>query len=226
MTITLGADINLGFSYRRPICRILKKQFGLNLVADDGTKPVKGWVHATQMINEDGYGAVSLAVSLNGWNRPKMLTILAKDGTVVGLKSQIEKTVPDFLQNVGFSKVKLDKEATIEKVFAAFEQLVGDDLIAKSADDFQDEEQDVDEADAIQAQLEQAPSKWGAVFFNSQDEEHYWETGLLQIRFLGQRSRDNTSDIGAIVLEALRNQGLSPQWDGDPDFCIQVQAAA
>jgi hypothetical protein len=223
MAISLGADIKVSLTYRTKICKILCEQFGLKLVADDGSKPIHGWVHATQLLNDQlNVGAISLTVCLLGWERPKTLTIVGEIGR--GLKEQIEDLVPAFFKELKFSLVQPSRDQMIEKVLAAFENL--ETLIVA----YPDKSEDLDwywAESELQQQLDCAggQDKEGAVFFSPDDEQRFWEKGKLLIRFLAQRSAEDASVVGSSIVDALRCQGLSPRWEGDPDCCIELQAS-
>lgn len=69
----------------------------------------------------------------------------------------------------------------------------------------------------------------GCVYWHQQDDEHYFEDGKLHLRY-GQIECENSKrstalsskDVGGLVLEALRSQGLIVDWDGNEDATIVV----
>jgi hypothetical protein len=68
-----------------------------------------------------------------------------------------------------------------------------------------------------------------AVYWHRQDEGHFRETGLLNIRYCYIPTKGIEGDttcvehhIGEQVAMALRKAGLEIQWDGDPGKVIEV----
>lgn len=72
-----------------------------------------------------------------------------------------------------------------------------------------------------------------AVYWHRQDEEHFRETELLNIRFCYIPSKGVDGDtsclehqVGEQVFVALRKASLNVEWEGDPGKCIVVAGIA
>ena len=69
--------------------------------------------------------------------------------------------------------------------------------------------------------------KIGCVYYHKQDTEHFNNDGHL---YLGYGSIDDSEEaslqVGAVVMQALMDAGLSVEWNGDASTRILVKAVA
>lgn len=68
----------------------------------------------------------------------------------------------------------------------------------------------------------------GVVYFHRQDDESFWASGYLMIRFMGKHDPEDslaypTQKVAELVIKALKDQGLEAKWDGNTDRCIEVK---
>jgi hypothetical protein len=63
-----------------------------------------------------------------------------------------------------------------------------------------------------------------ASFWHNQDEEYYWEDGLLYIRFFVLDKEDvvGTEAAGRLIANELKKHSAVFEWDGDPNRTIMV----
>lgn len=63
------------------------------------------------------------------------------------------------------------------------------------------------------------------VYWHRQDEEYLKEKGILFLRYSSMKDDDEASrSVGEEVVEALKRNGLSVEWSGDLNKCIEVTA--
>ncbi|MBI3927426.1 MAG: tetratricopeptide repeat protein [Armatimonadetes bacterium] len=75
--------------------------------------------------------------------------------------------------------------------------------------------------DALGTTFEEHPEIEGAVYWHAQDEDRMWESGLLCLRFVGNRCSDE--EVANLLVSALERRGIRVDWDGDPRRVVEVR---
>lgn len=73
------------------------------------------------------------------------------------------------------------------------------------------------------------PTKKGAIYFHKQNEERYWEQGVLDIHYFGGRTGDDaeeasrkTKEVGEAIVDLLVKRGVTYRWNGSSNKTIEV----